>query len=145
MTLNLRSSAVAFFQIEIMASNRRKRQQEIHFRVMQILHENPEASTRDIARILKISNGTAYYCINALLDKGLIKLKNFAKSSSKTVYIYQLTPRGIKSKSLLTVKFLERKREEYNQLKAEISMLENEVKAKSDMRKGGRKIKYSND
>ena len=73
-----------------MASNRRKRQQEIHFRVMQILHENPEASTRDIARELGISNGTAYYCITALLDKGLM-LKNFAKSKSKTVYIYQLT------------------------------------------------------
>ena len=128
-----------------MASNRRKRQQEIHFRVMQILHENPEASTRDSARELGISNGTAYYCITALLDKGLIKLKNFAKSKSKTVYIYQLTPHGIRSKSLLAVKFLERKREEYNQLKAEISMLENEVNAKINTRTGVEKINCSNE
>ena len=60
-----------------MASNRSKRQEETYFRVMQILHENPKASTRDIARALGISNGSAYYCISELLEKGLIKFKNF--------------------------------------------------------------------
>ena len=110
-----------------MASNRSKRQEETHFRVMQILHENPKASTRDIARALGISNGSAYYCISELLEKGFIKFKNFTKSTSKSHYLYQLTPKGVSSKAALTVKFLERKRKEYFELRQEIERLEFEL------------------
>jgi len=109
-----------------MASNRSKRQEETHFRVMQILHENPKASTRDIARALGISNGSAYYCISELIEKGFIKFKNFTKSTSKSQYLYQLTPKGVTSKAALTVKFLERKRQEYIALKNEIEQLEHD-------------------
>ena len=110
-----------------MASNRSKRQEETQFRVMQILHENPKASTRDIARALGISNGSAYYCISELLEKGFIKFKNFTKSTSKSHYLYQLTPKGVSSKAALTVKFLERKRKEYFELRQEIERLEFEL------------------
>ena len=110
-----------------MASNRSKRQEETHFRVMQILHENPKASTRDIARALGISNGSAYYCISELLEKGYIKFKNFTKSTSKSHYLYQLTPKGVSSKAALTVKFLERKKKEYFELRQEIERLEFEL------------------
>tara|TARA_B100001939_G_C16644864_1_gene489192 strand:- start:149 stop:526 length:378 start_codon:yes stop_codon:yes gene_type:complete len=111
-----------------MASNRSKRQEETHFRVMQILQENPKASTRDIARALGISNGSAYYCISELVEKGFIKFKNFTKSTSKSHYLYQLTPKGVSSKAALTVKFLERKRKEYFDLRQEIERLESELK-----------------
>ena len=111
-----------------MASSRSKRQEETHFRVMQILHENPKASTRDIARALGISNGSAYYCISELVEKGFIKFKNFTKSTSKSQYLYQLTPKGVSSKAALTVKFLERKRKEYFDLRQEIERLESELK-----------------
>ena len=110
-----------------MASNRGKRQEETHFRVMQILHENPKASTRDVARALGISNGSAYYCISELVEKGFIKFKNFTKSTSKSHYLYQLTPKGVSSKAALTVKFLERKRKEYFDLRLEIERLEFEL------------------
>ena len=110
-----------------MASSRSKRQEETHFRVMQILHENPKASTRDIARALGISNGSAYYCISELVEKGFIKFKNFTKSTSKSHYLYQLTPKGVSSKAALTVKFLERKRKEYFDLRKEIERLESEL------------------
>ena len=111
-----------------MASNRSKRQEETHFRVMQILHENPKASTRDVARALGISNGAAYYCISELLEKGFIKFKNFTRSTSKSRYFYQLTPKGLSSKAALTVTFLERKRQEYIDLKKEIERLEDDLK-----------------
>ena len=111
-----------------MASNRSKRQEETHFRVMQILQEIPKASTRDIARALGISNGSAYYCISELVEKGFIKFKNFTKSTSKSQYLYQLTPKGVSSKAALTVKFLERKRKEYFDLRQEIERLESELK-----------------
>ena len=125
-----------------MASNRSKRQEETHFRVMQILHENPKASTRDIARALGISNGSAYYCISELVEKGFIKFKNFTKSTSKSQYLYQLTPKGVSSKAALTVKFLERKRKEYNDLKEEIARLEVELQ-NSESGRSMKKIKTS--
>ena len=125
-----------------MASNRGKRQEEMHFRVMQILHENPTASTRDIARALGISNGSAYYCISELLEKGFIKFKNFTKSTAKRHYLYQLTPKGVSSKATLTVKFLEMKRQEYIDLKEEIERLEVDLQI-SETRRSIKKIKIS--
>ena len=110
-----------------MASRRYERQQETHFQVMRLIHDNPLISTREIAFRLGISNGGAHYCITALVEKGFVKLKNFTQSRSKTNYIYELTPNGIRTKATLTVKFLDRKRFEYNELKTEIQRLEEEV------------------
>ena len=110
-----------------MASNREERQQETYFKVMRLLGDDPSISTREIARRVGISNGAAYYCVTALIQKGFIKLKNFSKSQTKANYLYELTPRGIRAKAILTVQFLDRKREEYQSLKAEIERLESEV------------------
>ena len=110
-----------------MASTRDKRQQETHFKVMQLVDADPSISTREIAHRAGISNGAAYYCVTALVDKGFVKLRNFTQSKNKANYIYELTPRGIRAKGALTVQFLERKRDEYNDLKLEIKRLENEL------------------
>ena len=110
-----------------MASQREQQQEEKRFRIMRLLDEDPSISTREIARRVGISNGAAYYCVTALVDKGFVKLKNFARSKTKSKYIYELTPRGISAKATLTVSFLERKRREYEDLKAEIESLESEL------------------
>ena len=110
-----------------MASNREERQQEVHYRVMRLLQENPTISTRCIAERVGISNGAAYYCVTALVDKGFVKLKNFTQSKNKANYFYELTPRGIREKAAMTIHFLERKRNEFSDLKAEISRLEIEL------------------
>ena len=110
-----------------MASNREERQKETHFKIMRLLIENPSISTREIADRVGISNGAAYYCVTALVKKGFVKLKNFTQSKTKSNYIYEVTPRGIRAKAALTVQFLERKRDEYNELKEEIEVLENEL------------------
>lgn len=110
-----------------MASQREQQQQDTHFRVMRLLDEKPSISTREIARKVGISNGAAYYCVTALVEKGFVTLKNFTQSKSKANYIYELTPRGIRAKAALTVSFLERKRHEYADLKLEIERLENEL------------------
>ena len=95
--------------------------------MMQLLDANPSISTREIAEKVGISNGAAYYCVTALVEKGFIKLKNFTQSKTKAKYIYELTPRGIRAKAALTVSFLERKRSEYEDLKVEIERLESEL------------------
>lgn len=110
-----------------MASQREQQKEETHLRVMRLLDENPSISTREIARRVGISNGAAYYCVTALVDKGFVKLKNFARSTAKGNYIYELTPRGLRVKAALTVSFLERKKQEYQDLKLEIERLENEL------------------
>ena len=110
-----------------MASKREERQQETHFKVMRLLQDDPSISTREIARQIGISNGAAYYCVTALIEKGFVKLKNFTQSKAKANYLYELTPRGIREKTVLTVQFLERKRHEYNDLRDEIERLENEI------------------
>ena len=110
-----------------MASTRQKRQEETQFRVIRLLSENPEISTRQIANLVGVSNGKAYYCISALIEKGLVKAQNFSKSDNKTSYIYQLTPRGLREKTILTSKFLERKLQEFEDLKVEIARLEGDL------------------
>ena len=122
-----------------MASQREQQQEETRLRVMRLLDENPSISTREIARRVGISNGAAYYCVTALIDKGFVKLKNFTQSKTKANYIYELTPRGIRTKAALTVSFLERKRHEYEGLKVEIERLETElgVSEKSKSRNAG--------
>ena len=110
-----------------MVSQREQQQEDTHFRVMRLLDEDPSVSTREIARRVGISNGAAYYCVSALIDKGFVKLKNFARSKTKGNYIYELTPRGLRAKAALTVSFLERKRYEYEDLRLEIERLESEL------------------
>ena len=110
-----------------MASKRSERQQEVSFRVMRLVQEDPFITTREIAEKVGISNGAAYYCVNALVEKGFVKLKNFTKTNSKTNILYELTPDGMRSKAAMTVKFLELKKAEYNNLRAEIKRLENEL------------------
>ena len=71
-----------------------------------------------------MSDRKAYYSVSALIGVGHVKVKNFSNSEKKTAYFCQLTPRGIREKALLKTKFLERKLEQFEDLKAEIARLE---------------------
>ena len=110
-----------------MASRREEHQAEIRLQVMRLISQNPEMSTRQVADAVGISNGSAYYVLRALLDKGHLKLENFKKNPRKGDYAYILTPKGVREKSLLTHSFLKRKRDEFKMLKMEIDQLEEEV------------------
>ena len=107
-----------------MASRRKEHQEDAKMRVLQIISNNPQMTSREIAQKVGISNGSAYYLLISLIDKGLIKLENFKKSEQKIKYSYLLTPRGIREKSFITSKFLVRKKQEYELLKKEITELE---------------------
>ena len=110
-----------------MASRREEQQAEIRLRVMRLISQTPEMSTRHVADEVGISNGSAYYVLTEIKKKGFVKLSNFKKNPRKGQYAYLLTPKGIREKSLLTHSFIERKREEFEALKEEIRALEKEA------------------
>ena len=110
-----------------MASRRSEQQSEIQLKVMRLISEIPEMSSRQVADAVGISNGSAYYVLTALVEKGLVKLENFKNNPRKGRYAYLLTPKGIREKSMLTHNFIERKRQEYRDLKNEIEALEEEA------------------
>ena len=112
-----------------MTSRQAKIQEDTHFRIMSILQENPDLTQRELAEKLGMSVGGLNYCLNALIDKGLVKIENFSQSKNKFGYVYLLTSKGILEKITLTSKFLQRKQAEYEALKAEIESL----KAQSDI------------
>ena len=110
-----------------MASRREQHQEDVRLRVMRLIDENSQMSSRQIADKVGIANGSAYYVLTALVEKGFVKLENFKNSQRKGQYAYLLTPRGIREKSLLTHRFIGRKRQEFDALRAEIESLEEEV------------------
>jgi EPS-associated MarR family transcriptional regulator len=114
------------------STSRQTRQQEdTRFRLMKILHANPNISQREMAKALGISFGGVNYCLNALMAKGLVKVQNFSQSQNKFGYVYLLTPAGIAEKMALTGSFLKRKMDEYEALRVEIDTLQSEIEAKN--------------
>ncbi len=91
-----------------------------HFEILRKIHKKPESTQRELAGELGFSLGKLNYCLKALQKKGLIKINNFKKNANKINYIYVLTPRGIKHRFNLTLKFMKKKMQEYDELKSEI-------------------------
>jgi EPS-associated MarR family transcriptional regulator len=110
-----------------MTSRQAKLQEDTYFRVMRILQENPDLTQRELADKLGISVGGLNYCLKALMEKGLVKMKNFANSKNKFGYVYVLTPIGMAEKAVITHHFLQRKLEEYQALRHEIESLQAEL------------------
>ena len=81
---------------------------------------NPQLSQRELAKKIGISLGKTNYLIQELAKKGLVKIKNFSHKDHKLKRIsYILTPKGFREKTELTLHFLKRKEEEYNNLRKE--------------------------
>jgi EPS-associated MarR family transcriptional regulator len=104
---------------------------ETRYRILKVLQADPQASQRRIADELGISLGRVNYCLNALINKGLVKVNNFRNSANKRAYLYLLTPRGIEERARLTARFLRVKFDEYEILKRELEELEREAAARS--------------
>lgn len=110
-----------------MASKHSQHDEDLHFRVLKLLQDDPHMSQRELAERLGVSNGKLHYCMKALIEKGLVKLGNFAQSKHHLGYAYLLTPAGIKQKAAMTSDFLKRKMAEYEALQAEIAALQAEL------------------
>jgi EPS-associated MarR family transcriptional regulator len=98
--------------------------------LLKTLEGNPGLSQRDLAKHLGVSLGKVNYCLNALIEKGCLKVNNFRNSENKMAYAYLLTPHGVEEKARITVRFLKYKMQEYEQLRAEINELQREAEQK---------------
>jgi EPS-associated MarR family transcriptional regulator len=95
--------------------------------LLRMLAEQPHMSQRELSRSLGLSLGKTHYVLHALVDKGLVKARNFTRSDNKLGYSYLLTPAGMNAKLRMTRQFLERKEAEFEQLRATIAALRAEV------------------
>jgi len=100
---------------------------EYRYKILKRLAADPEISQRELAGDLGISLGRVNYCIQALIEKGLVKANNFRNSKNKKGYAYLLTPKGIEEKAKITVEFLKIKLAEHEALTSEISHLQAEA------------------
>ena len=97
-----------------------KKVDQNHFEILRKIKSKPNSSQRELALELGFSLGKLNYCLKALKNKGLIKIKNFKTNPNKLGYVYILTPKGISIKTRLTLNFMKRKMQEYDELKREI-------------------------
>jgi len=88
--------------------------------ILRKISKKSEHTQRELADTLGFSLGKLNYCLKALKGKGLVKINNFKKSKKKIKYIYKLTPSGVSEKTKLTIKFMQRKMQEYDELKKEL-------------------------
>lgn len=87
-----------------------------NFEILRKISKKPHLSQREMSKELGFSLGKLNYCLKGLKKKGLIKIKNFKKNKNKINYLYVLTPQGISKKTKLTINFLKRKMNEYDEL-----------------------------
>lgn len=100
---------------------------EMRYRLLKLLEDDPNISQRSLARALGVSLGKTNYCIKAVVDRGWVKARNFVHSDNKRAYAYYLTPKGFDEKARVTVRFLKQKMDDYERLKRQIAQLKAEV------------------
>jgi len=99
---------------------------EDKFAILRKIDRQSKTSQRQLAKELGFSLGKLNYCLKSLKKKGWIKIKNFEKNPKKLNYLYILTPKGITSKTVLTINFMKKKMKEYDDLKLEYERLKSQ-------------------
>ena len=98
-----------------------------HLDVLRKIDNSSKLTQRQLAAKLGFSLGKLNYCMSALKLKGLVKVNNYKMSKNKLNYIYILTPKGIVQKTKLTIKFMQQRMKDYDELQEELNR-ENKIK-----------------
>ena len=106
--------------------------------LIRLIEQQPEMSQRQLSHALGLSLGKTHYVLHALLDKGLVKARNFRRSDHRLAYAYVLTPRGLTEKLRLMQTFLARKEAEFEVLQRTIASLRNELDSHPEGLRSGR-------
>ena len=107
--------------------------QELEYRALKILERQPDLTQRQLSEELGVSLGKTNYVLKSLIDVGWVKLDNFQGSDNKWGYAYLLTPTGVAEKAAITLRFLKRKKREYDNLQIEIAQLQKEVQRQQEI------------
>ncbi len=107
--------------------------QELEYLALKLLEQQPHLTQRQLSEALGVSLGKTNYILKSLIDVGWVKLANFQKSDKKWGYAYLLTPSGVAEKAAITIRFLKRKKQEYNDLQIEIARLQQEVQKQEEL------------
>jgi EPS-associated MarR family transcriptional regulator len=110
-----------------MTSRRAQLQEDTYFRVLRMLQATPDVTQREIAERLGVSTSGLNYCLNALIDKGWVKVQNFSQSKTSLATSTCSPRRAWLKKAMLTTRFLKRKMAEYEAMKLEIDTLTSEI------------------
>jgi EPS-associated MarR family transcriptional regulator len=100
---------------------------EAYLSALRILQSQPQVTQRQLSEALGLSLGKTHYILHALLERGMVKVRNFRRSDRKLAYAYVLTPAGLREKISLTRAFLSRKEMEYEALSRTIAALKSEL------------------
>ena len=99
--------------------------EEDYFLILRKIAKKSRQSQRQMAEDLGFSLGKLNYSLKELQKKGLVSVENFKKSKKKINYFYALTPKGISSKTILTINFMKKKMKEYDELQTELQNIQN--------------------
>tara|TARA_B100002052_G_C15697010_1_gene513321 strand:+ start:436 stop:780 length:345 start_codon:yes stop_codon:yes gene_type:complete len=102
--------------------NIKRNLEEANLHLLRKISSKSNLSQRKMALELGFSLGKLNYCLKELKKKGLIKVKKFRKNPNKVNYLYLLTPKGISEKTRITLNFMKKKAEEFEELKSETSV-----------------------
>ena len=80
------------------------------FNLLRKISKKPNANQRELASEMNVSLGKINYVLN-----------NFKNNPDKSGYLYLLTPKGMSEKTKITIQFMKRKMEEYEELKKELN------------------------
>ena len=88
--------------------------------VLEAIEEKNHISQRELAKQTGLNLKKVNYCLHKLLEKGYIKFQKVRNSPDKRVYLYILTPSGLKAKSQLTYGFLRFTLDFYNRVEEKL-------------------------
>ena len=92
------------------------------FNLLRKITFEPKLSQREMAKELGFSLGKLNYCLKALNQKSLIKINNFKKNNDKLTHLkkYVIKKKGLNHRVSLSLEFMKKKMNEYDELKKEI-------------------------
>ena len=72
--------------------------QQNKYQLLKSLEQDANLTQRQLSKELGISLGKVNYCLQGLIQVGLVKVHNFKNSKHKIQYSYLLTPKGVAEK-----------------------------------------------
>lgn len=88
--------------------------------VLDALEEKEALSQRKLSVATGLNLKKINFCLHKLLEKGYIKFERVRRNPNKLVYLYLLTPEGIRAKSRLTYRFIKFTMEQYGKIEEKV-------------------------